>query len=91
MPKAKSQENKENAGADTKGKEAAEAYKLEAGKEDDDSGDDDSDEESEEGEEGKDKQPVSSCSGSLDDACDERFSSGLDSFSVSLLVGRAPR
>lgn len=58
MPKAKSQENKENAGADAKAKEATEAYKLEAGKEDDDSGDDDSDE-SDEGEDDKDKQPVS--------------------------------
>jgi hypothetical protein len=45
MPKAKTQENKEN--AQTKPKEA-ENFKLEQGKEDDDSGDDDEEDDDEE-------------------------------------------
>ena len=46
MPKAKSQENKENATAQKADKK--EAYKLEEGKDDDDSGDDSSESEEEE-------------------------------------------
>ena len=52
MPKAKSQENKENAAAAEKVQET-EAYKLEAGKEDDDSGSDSEESEEEVEEETK--------------------------------------
>lgn len=59
MPKAKSQENKENAEAPST--EKTENYKLEEGKGDDDSGDDS--EESEEEEETKDGQPLGEVQG----------------------------
>lgn len=55
MPKAKSQENKENAAATKPTKEATEAaYKLEEGKDEDDSGDD-SDESEEDADDNKDE------------------------------------
>ena len=54
MPKAKSTENKENKAAETKAKQETENFKLEEGKDEDDSGDD-----SEESENEGDDQAVS--------------------------------